>query len=206
MTDEEYVFRQTERERKRDGRGTFNKKRQGGKTVRFPSDYMTKKEREQMNGAVKTWKEQEFYTYEEWKALPEDVQIRHLNSVLNRFACGLSAIAEVEFGARPDTVDKYVRARNMLEWLNIPKRGGSYVEKRKAREQLAVAVEAYRHPTEPVEVTAEVNDPVVPVADPPKPVEDIQIAPKAALDVSNIALLLQTLVGSGAELTIKINL
>lgn len=38
MTDEEYIFRQTERERKRDGRGAFNKV--GGARVRnahFPA-------------------------------------------------------------------------------------------------------------------------------------------------------------------------
>ena len=36
MKDAEYLFRQTEKERKRIGRGDFNKKRQGGKQIRFP--------------------------------------------------------------------------------------------------------------------------------------------------------------------------
>ena len=43
MTDEEFIFRQISAERKRIGRGDFNKKRKGGRFVRLPSDNLTKK-------------------------------------------------------------------------------------------------------------------------------------------------------------------
>lgn len=43
MTDEEYVFRQTEVERKKLGYGDRHKKRGGGRYVRFSSDNLTKK-------------------------------------------------------------------------------------------------------------------------------------------------------------------
>lgn len=49
MTDEEYLFRQTEIERKRIGYGDRNKKRQGGRYVRLPSDNLSRKERNAMN-------------------------------------------------------------------------------------------------------------------------------------------------------------
>ena len=50
MNDAEYLFKQTSSERKRIGRGDYNKKRQGGKAIRFPSDHLTKKEIEAMSG------------------------------------------------------------------------------------------------------------------------------------------------------------
>ena len=45
MTDAEYLFRQTSKERKRNGIGDFHKKRGGGKVVRFPSDHLSRKEK-----------------------------------------------------------------------------------------------------------------------------------------------------------------
>lgn len=61
MTDAEYLFKLTERERKRNARGAKNKIKGGGGAVRLPSDNLTKKEREAMNGetvtylGIKTW-------------------------------------------------------------------------------------------------------------------------------------------------------
>lgn len=50
MTDEAFVFNQTVRERKATGYGAYHKKRKGGRTIRFPSDNLTRRERQQMNG------------------------------------------------------------------------------------------------------------------------------------------------------------
>lgn len=200
MTDEEYVFKQTERERKRDGRGAFNKKRQGGKTVRFPSDYMTKKERESMNGDIKTWKEKEFYTYEEFKKLPQDVQIRHLNSVMTRFNCGLKTIADVEFSTDAQTIRGYLENNGLKQWINTPKRGGSVAERNKAREKLAEAVKIARN--------AEQEEPVEEKA-PEKPVEAVFQAEESERDeihALDIAALIAALKGTGAKLTIEVTL
>ena len=56
MTDEEYIFRQTERERKRDGRGAFNRVcGSKSKKCSLPSDHMTRKEIIAMSGEVQTY-------------------------------------------------------------------------------------------------------------------------------------------------------
>lgn len=52
MKDEEYIFRQESREKAITARGAHNRRTHCGKggRVKLPSDYMTKKELEKMNG------------------------------------------------------------------------------------------------------------------------------------------------------------
>ena len=54
MNDEKYVFINDCAEKKRTARGIHNKRTHAGKggKVIFPSDYLTRKEREAMNGEV----------------------------------------------------------------------------------------------------------------------------------------------------------
>ena len=58
MTDEAFVFNQTVRERKATGYGAYHKKRKGGRTIRFPSDNLSRRERQQMNGEVPAVKDE----------------------------------------------------------------------------------------------------------------------------------------------------
>ena len=57
MTDEKFVFVSDCADKKRTARGIHNKRTHAGKggKVIFPSDYLTRKEREAMNGEVKTY-------------------------------------------------------------------------------------------------------------------------------------------------------
>lgn len=73
MTDEEFVFRQTSAERKRNGRGDFNKKRKGGRFVRLPSDHLSKKEKEKMNGEVTSYNMNVPVSWAEFKKWPQDL-------------------------------------------------------------------------------------------------------------------------------------
>ena len=63
MNDEKYAFIEDVTERKSIARGAFHKKG-GAKSNKctLPSDYLTRKEREKMNGEVKTWNLNKFYT------------------------------------------------------------------------------------------------------------------------------------------------
>lgn len=82
MTDEEYLFRQTEREAKRTARGAYAKK--GGsksKKCSLPSDYLTAKEKKGMNGKVMEYKTKGV-TWHEFKYYPVDVR----NHILNTYA------------------------------------------------------------------------------------------------------------------------
>ena len=78
MTDEEYVFHQTNRERKRNGRGNFSKKRQGGKVVTLPSDSLTRKEWEKMNGEVLTFEFDQPRSWEVYQQIPDNLKFEYL--------------------------------------------------------------------------------------------------------------------------------
>ena len=57
MTDEEYLFRQTERETKRTARGAAAKKcGSKSKKCSLPSDYLSAKQRKGLNGKVMEYK------------------------------------------------------------------------------------------------------------------------------------------------------
>jgi len=82
MTDEEYLFRQTEKERKRAGYGAFHKK-SGAKSsyVSLPSDKLTRKERLAMNGECKSFNLAKPTTWEEFRHWPHDVQAEYIRKL-----------------------------------------------------------------------------------------------------------------------------
>ena len=121
MTDEEYLFKQTERERKRIARGDKNKKRGGGRYVRLPSDYLSKKEREAMNGEVISFDPRKFYTAEEFNRLSEEFKVKWLNSMLNRYNVGLGTIANVILGKSQQYLHEQAKRHGYMEYLNKPK-------------------------------------------------------------------------------------
>lgn len=87
MTDEEYIKRQFEsdvRAKKRIARGEKNRHKaiRGCKT---PSDYLTKKQRERLNGVVMSYSMGKPITWEEFRAMPEDIQKVYVLGIRERF-------------------------------------------------------------------------------------------------------------------------
>lgn len=132
MNDAQYLFRQTEIERKKLGYGDKHKKRGGGRYVRLPSDHLTKKEREAMNGEVKVFKKKDFYTWEEFKALPSDLQVAWVNSIINRYGAGLETISEIVFGFSKRNLRHYFQRKNEIQYLNKPLTGKAGQKAKKA--------------------------------------------------------------------------
>lgn len=95
MRDAEYLFKQTSLERKRIGRGDFNKKRQGGKQVRLPSDNMTRKEWEKMNGECKSYDMAKPVAWESFKQWPADLQRSYLLGLGEKFDIGVAHLADM---------------------------------------------------------------------------------------------------------------
>ena len=120
MTDAEKLFKETERERKKLGYGDRHKKRGGGRYVHLPSDYMTKKEREAMNGEVFHYDPRKWYSWSEFKAMPDEYQVKYVNSLLNRYNCSFSSIANVVFDTSPVTLRDHFKRRNQLQFINMP--------------------------------------------------------------------------------------
>ena len=121
MSDEEYQFYQEIKEKKQAGRGAFHKKC-GAKSKKctLPSDHMTKKEREAMNGPVISYNPNAWYSWEEFKHLPDEYRIKYVNSLMTRFNCSLAAIAEVVFGTSSSNLWALFKRHGSLQYVNLP--------------------------------------------------------------------------------------
>lgn len=162
MTDEEYVFRSECADRKRVARGSFNKRSHAGKggSVKMPSDYMTKKERDKMNGEVQSYNLNSPMKWAQFKQMPDDIKREYLSSIISKYNPQQKALAEM-FDVTQNTL--YVTCRELGISLYNGKRGA-----RKGRND---AFWAWVNRTN--EVTRDVREeplPVVEVATPTEPV------------------------------------
>lgn len=211
MNDAEYLFRQTEIERKRAGYGDRHKKRQGGRHVRLPSDHRTKKELAAMNGEVKTYKEKPFYTREEFVELPEDLRIKWVNSIINRYGVGRTSVARIIFGQK-DFLDSHVD----LQYVNKGPRGHGAV---KGNNKLTADFLAFKNGQNSAAAQREPEAAELQAQEPETPAdgqqggntltirdECVKLAQEHAekIDVTRIAELLRALSGTGAKLTIEV--
>lgn len=184
MTDEAFVFNQTVRERKATGYGAYHKKRKGGRTIRFPSDYLSRRERQQMNGEVFSFDPRKFYTAEEFTALPPVYKAKLINSYMDKYDVGLSNISEIVFGKSKCWLYKCLQTENTLTLLEKMTRRR---HKESGKLALKADCEAYRGGE------AKAKEPPTAVKESPP-------------DVNNIAVLLMKLAGTGAKITIEFTL
>lgn len=109
MTDVLYVYNQDIKEKKSAGYGAFHKKNGSkSKKCNFPSDYLSRKEKNKMNGAVVTLNLKYFYTWEEFKKMPTDFQVEYLQSLADNYAVGVDAIAGEVFGITGQSMKQYL--------------------------------------------------------------------------------------------------
>lgn len=96
MTDEVYEFIQDCKEKAHTARSARNTRTHCGKggRVKFPSDNLTKKEREAMNGECKSYRLNDPMSYAEFKELPDDLKEVYLNSIIKRYDAPLNAISK----------------------------------------------------------------------------------------------------------------
>lgn len=200
MTDEECLFRQTERERKRLGYGDKHKKRGGGRYVRLPSDNLSKKEREALNGETKSYHMEKPVEWKVFKKWPEDLQRAYLLGLREKFNMIDVEIAEM-FGC----------SRNSVSFLK--KRLGIANGKYKREKLREAEWKAFLNgdPMEPklpeVEVVTleETRPDYKPETETVEPVEAEEIEEKPR-NLENIGALIQALRGTGARLTIEVTL
>ena len=97
MKDEEYLFHSEVRAKKVTARSARNTRTHNGKSgrVKLPSDYMTKKELNAMNGEVKSYRLNEPMSWKEFKAMPDDIKVTYVKLLREKFHCIDSAIAEM---------------------------------------------------------------------------------------------------------------
>ena len=87
MPDEQYVMISDSIEKKKIAHSSHNRKTHCGKggRVKFPSDYLSKKELKAMNGVVKSYNLNKPMTWEEFRSMPQDLQIMYIKKLRNEF-------------------------------------------------------------------------------------------------------------------------
>ena len=87
MPDEQYVMISDSIEKKKIAHSSHNRKTHCGKggRVKFPSDYLSKKELKAMNGDVKSYNLKRPMTWEEFRSMPQDLQIMYIKKLRNEF-------------------------------------------------------------------------------------------------------------------------
>ena len=87
MPDEQYVMISDSIEKKKIAHSSHNRKTHCGKggRVKFPSDYLSKKELKAMNGDAKSYNLNKPMTWEEFRSMPQDLQIMYIKKLRNEF-------------------------------------------------------------------------------------------------------------------------
>lgn len=110
MNDEKYVYEQDVRQKASTARSARKRRTHAGKggTVKFPSDFMTKKELQSMNGEVKSWRLNEPMSWAEFKSMPDDIRVVYIKALRSKYGVSDSKLAEM-FGAKQVTASKEMR-------------------------------------------------------------------------------------------------
>ena len=206
MTDAEYIFKTTSAERKRNGRGDFNKKRKGGRFVRLPSDNLSKKEKEKMNGEVLEYNMNAPVAWGAFKKWPQDLACEYIRRLEEAYHVRTDDIAGM-MGIGLWTLQQYRKK------LGCSARAGG---KRKPVDRAGwaafiganefdpeVLVESSPVDTEKEELPEQKEQKTYTIRD--ACVEHMKEEVKQ-IDIQNIAAMLRALVGTGAKLTIEVTL
>ena len=97
MRDEEYLYYQDVREKKVTGYSARKQRSHCGKSgrVRFPSDNLTKKELMKMNGECKSYRLNEPMTWDEFRAMPDDIKVTYIMALRAKYNAPVAAIAKM---------------------------------------------------------------------------------------------------------------
>jgi hypothetical protein len=111
MNDAKYTFMQDIKEKKITARGSHNRRAHAGKggAVKFPSDYLSKKELKAMSSETKTYKMNEPISWAEFKAMPEDLQRQYLTNLRERYNVSFTKIGEM-FGVSKFLINTTARS------------------------------------------------------------------------------------------------
>lgn len=143
MTDERFVLQETNKERSKMKTGAYHKK-SGAKSKKctLPYEYLSRKERKALNGIPTSWNMNWFYTWQQFKQMPKDLQVEYLENICSKYGCGLGTIGEIVFGISGATMWNYTSKNDIHP--NIKKTAGTGAKL--ARERLRAAVSEQRDP------------------------------------------------------------
>lgn len=110
MTDEKFCFVSDLREKKKTATGAHHKRTHCGKggAVKFPSDYLTKKELKNMSGEVQAYRLNEPMKFDEFTAMPDDIQVSYVKLLREKFNVPDRSIGEM-MGADRNKTFRYFK-------------------------------------------------------------------------------------------------
>ena len=132
MPDEQYVMISDSIEKKKIAHSSYNRKTHCGKggRVKFPSDYLSKKELKAMNGDVKSYNLNRPMTWKEFRSMPQDLQIMYIKKLRNEFGVPDIVLGKA-MGVCKSSFSKAMRDLNLSlgksagatskQWLNSEK-------------------------------------------------------------------------------------
>ena len=109
MSEAEYELKQDCMEKKITARSAKSTRTHCGKSgaVKFPSDYLSKKELNAMNGECKSYRMNAPMSWKEFKSMPADLQRDYIRALRKTYNVPNNALAEM-FGVTPQSVNKYL--------------------------------------------------------------------------------------------------
>ena len=164
MPDEQYVMISDSIEKKKIAHSSHNRKTHCGKggRVKFPSDYLSKKELKAMNGDVKSYNLNKPMTWEEFRRMPQDLQIMYIKKLRNEFGVPDIVLSKA-MGVCKSSFSKAMRDLNLSlgksagatgkKWLNSEKSSkfSEYWNKFENKKEDIIEEESAKDETEHVE-------------------------------------------------------
>ncbi len=96
-SDEQYMMISDSKEKKSIAASAFKQRTHRGKggSVKFPSDFLTKKELKAMSGACVSYRLSDPMNWETFKSIPDDLKKAYITGLRDRFDCTDSALCEM---------------------------------------------------------------------------------------------------------------
>lgn len=95
MTDEKYCFVEDLRARKAEKTGAAHRKiGSKSKKCSLPSDYLTEKQKRELNGECVSYDLTKVYSWEAFKALPKHIQQEYIQRLVDKYGVGVRTISE----------------------------------------------------------------------------------------------------------------
>ena len=168
MNDYEYVFKQDARSKKITAQSARKMNRTGKGAVKFPSDYLTKKEKEKLNGPVNTYDMGKPMVWKDFIKLPDDIKRAYLNGLADKYNPTADMIAQM-FCVSKTTVDRMRADLKVKSTIKGRTSAADVVKKRKAWDEFLGVAEKEEYvapvidvvPIERDEPVEEVHTPVV---------------------------------------------
>lgn len=152
MNEIEYVFNSDIREKKRTARGARNKKcGSKSKKCSLPYETMKRKDLKAMNGSVTNYKLSEFYSWDEFLAMPGDIQIEYVTRMSEHYNVGLSTLSVTLFGRKDDqTLRKHFVKAGLMDKLKVTSHRGAQIGRVRLVDDMRRATKSETDPEAPV--------------------------------------------------------